>query len=513
MLMCSHLIGVISVRKSQVSNQSLLCVPQVNTRCDLVQSSNNVLVIGAGSFIGARLVLRLHKKYYVHSTGSHHDIHEDQLLWYRLDQLLANNIDLYWVNYTNYTNTRSLLDGGHFTDIYYITSEYSRHSVKSWGDHLKEFVILLEAIKEVSPCSRLVLISPQGWDDNKGRIWLRTFELTASTYHSLYKIPFVSVRLSDVYGPWASVGDMMTKSSTCWYVNNVVNTMVTHLSTNRTCSKLELNCKNVVEKEMGLQYYKSWLHDFTRPRVRYYDVIFTSYFSTEVDPQRKRHKHPNRFSYIKSWFLSLQKHHLKAVIFHDGLDQGFMDRLTHVYNNVTFHKVSTLHNRSTNDARFYVYSDYLKHHPDIRRVLLTDISDVVFQRNPFDFMDIVGDYLYVGTDIDIFPDMKAMPWLSSRLANCFGNHSVLHGEIFEMLRLAIVYNAGVIGGSRHIMRASLTRITWALDYTPPQLNCNMPAVNYVIHKYFNNITYTGFPFTSRFLRRQSSPKAVYIVHK
>ena len=512
-MICSHLVGVISIRGRGVTEQSLLCSPQANTHCDLIQASDNVLVIGADSFIGARLSLHLHNKYHVHATGSHLDVHEDQLLWYRLDQLQTSDIDVHWMNYSNYTNTRSLLNDGRFTDIYYITSEYNGDNIKSWAGHLKEFVILLDAVKEVSPCSRLVLLSPHGWDHITSRVWLKTFELTGSTYHSLYKIPFVSVRLSGVYGPWGSVGDAVTHTKACWYINQVVNIIVSHLSTNRTCTKVELNCNNVIEMETGLQYYKSWLHDFTRQRTKQYDVIFTSYFSTEVDPQRNRHKHPNRFSYIHWWFLSLQQNYLRGVIFHDGLDQGFMDRLTHVYHNITFHRVSSLKNRSTNDARFYAYSDYLKHHPDVKRVLLTDISDVIFQRNPFELMDVVGDRLYVGTDIDIFPDMKAMPWLSSRLANCFGNHSVLQGEIYDMLRLSTVYNAGVIGGSRHIMRALLTRIAWSLDHTPPHLNCNMPAVNYVVHKYFNNITYTGFPFTSRFLRRQSSPKAVYIVHK
>lgn len=63
------------------------------------------------------------------------------------------------------------------------------------------------------------------------------------------------------------------------------------------------------------------------------------------------------------------------------------------------------------------------------------------------------------------------------------------------------------------MMAALTRITEYLDAAPSELNCNMPAVNYAVHKYLFQQVFTGFPLTSRFLRRQASPRGVYIVHK
>jgi len=513
--------------------KSLLCSPQYNKSCDC-HIKHSTLIIGANSFIGARLSLHLHAKlhYHVVAVGSQHDISEDKLLWYKIDQLLANGIDVQWINLTNSTHTSELFTHKQFNDIYYITPE-SSNNVDNWANYLKDFVILLEAMRLNSPCSRLVLISSDGWEHPIHKAWLRTFEMTGATYHSLYTLSFVSVRLSGVYGPWSNVNDDMLvsqRSTTipshpfCWYIGVVLKIIVKILNDNRTCTVTELNCDNV--NDMINTYYnnsysitrsigflKSWLHAYKQQRDGYYDVIFTSYFTTEVDPQRSLHKHPNRFSYLSKWFNSLRKLYLKAVIFHDGLDQGFMDRLSNIYHNVSFHRVTSLNGRSTNDARFYAYRDYLKLHPDIRRVLMTDISDIVFQRNPFDFMNLLGDLLYIGTDIDIFPDMLSMPWLSIRLAKCFGNYSILQGDLHNMMRLAIVYNAGVLGGSRHIAMALLTRITWALDHTPPDINCNMPAVNYVVHKYFTDITYTGYPLTSRFLRFQCNPRAVYIVHK
>ena len=510
----------------------LLCSSQYNISCRHYHS-NSILIVGANNFIGARLSLHLHAKLHDHivAVASQHDISVDKLLWYKLDQLLANGIDVQWFNLTNSTHVNELFTHKHFKDIYYVTPE-DNDNINTWSNYLKDFIILLEVIRRSSPCSRLVLISSGGWDHPVYKAWLRTFELTGSTYHSLYKISFVSIRLSGVYGPLGRVSeDILTGHSTvmpsppyCWYIAVVVENIVKILHDSRMCTVIELNCDNAndtsntyyngtysIVKNMG--FLKSWLHAYKQQRGGHYDVIFTSYFTTEVDPQRSLYKHPNRYSYLRKWFDSLRELHLRAVIFHDGLDQGFMDRLTGIYHNVSFHRVTSLYGRSTNDARFYAYHDYLKHHPDIRRVLMTDISDVVFQRNPFDFMNLLGDLLYIGRDIDIFPDMASMPWLSTRLAKCFGNYSVLQGDLHNMMRLAIVYNAGVLGGSRNIAMALLTRIIWALDHTPPDINCNMPAVNYVVHKYFSDVTYTGFPLTSRFLRFQCNPRAVYIVHK
>jgi hypothetical protein len=61
------------------------------------------------------------------------------------------------------------------------------------------------------------------------------------------------------------------------------------------------------------------------------------------------------------------------VIFHDGLEAEFMARLADT-GHVRFVRLESLHNRSTNDARFYAYRDYLLQQPDIARAFFTDIS-------------------------------------------------------------------------------------------------------------------------------------------
>ena len=185
----------------------LLCSSQYNTSCRHYHS-RSILIVGANNFIGARLSLHLHAKLHDHivAVASQHDISVDKLLWYKLDQLLANGIDVQWFNLTNSTHVNELFTHKHFKDIYYVTPE-DNDNINTWSNYLKDFIILLEVIRRNSPCSRLVLISSGGWDHPVYKAWLRTFELTGSTYHSLYKISFVSIRLSGVYGPWGRVSE------------------------------------------------------------------------------------------------------------------------------------------------------------------------------------------------------------------------------------------------------------------------------------------------------------------
>ena len=240
------------------------------------------------------------------------------------------------------------------------------------------------------------------------------------------------------------------------------------------------------------------------------DVIFSSYFTSGIDPQRQRHIKNNNFSYMKIWYFSMKMLSLKAVIFHDELSNEFTQKISS--DQLKFFSTD-LQCRSTNDARFYSYLKYLKSNTDIHRVFLTDISDVEFKKDPFELMDILGDFLYIGTDIDLFPTLASMGWLTKRLTDCFGAESNENGEIAYIKKLNIVYNAGVIGGTRDLIISFLERVTEMLDKTPHDVNCNMPVVNYVVHKYFDDKVYTGYPLTSRFMKRQEKPTEVYILHK
>lgn len=516
--------------------------------------SGIVMVIGALSFLGSRTAAHLMATgAQVQLVAHNHDITVDKLPWYRREQLENMGLYVKVANLSNQSQVQRLLTKNPPTRVVYIPpgldKEDSFHpSNDLWSKYLEEFVIFLEALRTHSPCTHMLLASKHHDSTSPTTVtahmtilqaWMKTFELTLATYHNLYNIPFVVLRMGTIYGPWGlsavemqlrGVGTLQVDGC---YVSDVVQAVERALQLSDECEVLDLqhcewntstaiddytleklNFTNFESRDRAIRRTLAWAKSYTQPRAeKRKNVIFTSYFTTAEDSQRNRRKAANSFQYMKDWFMSVKEQRLQAVVFHDGMDAQFRQRLTRYYPNVSYHYVQSLQNRSTNDARFYAYLAYLQSHPEIGHVLLTDISDVRLQMNPFQLMSMLGDWLYIGTDIDIFPSMQTMPWIHERLQNCFGNFSVRTGDLHSLMGLDTVYNAGVIGGSRHTILTTLTRIVEHLDIAPPQLNCNMPAVNYAVHKHFFDRVFTGFPLTSRFLRRQLAPQGVYIVHK
>ena len=527
-----------------------------------------VLLVGGLGFLSSRLAAQLgatgDEADRVQIVAHSHDIGSDDLLWYRKEQLHDLGLEVSFKNLSDYPTVEKLVNSSRPKTVVFIPPGVDEdESVKAdWSKYLEEFVLLLEALRIHSPCTRVLLASTSqpSHDPTVLQAWMATFELALATYHNIYSTPMTVLRVSGgVYGPWSSSAlrhlsqwqlGKAPHSEWCCYVSDVTNALSKAIRLNSECDVLDLsNCREIavynerdaafaasqthnegyhytvkvlnitsdlVSLETGSELAMKWAASYaqhTHQHLR--DRVLTSYFTSAVDSQRNRHKAPNTFQYIQDWFQSVKKLGLKAVIFHDGLDAQFQHRLTQHYSGVEFYRVESLRNRSTNDARFYSYLSYISQHTDINRVLLTDVSDVRFQKNPFELFDLLDDptLLYIGTDIDIFPSMATMPWISTRLENCFGEYSVREGSLHALMHLDTVYNAGIIGGHRNTILEVLHRIVELLDSTPSDHNCNMPAVNYAVHKHFYDRVFTGFPLNSRFLRQQATPKGVYIVHK
>ena len=578
-------------------------------------TSDKIVVIGALSFLGSRLIPRLlldHNLDDIIAVAQDNDIvATNELLWYRKDQLFQHHgVSVQFTNFSNHTQLQRSLFGEddkriNLSILVYFAPGMDTKELENSGKgvnsndmqsvYLSEFVTVLEELRQTSPCTKVVLVTesasssvrphdshmipPNGHMTIK-QGWMRTFELMLSTYHNLYGLPITLFSVGGTHGPWSHISlDLQNQLNNqgntlstnewselipklCWYVEDVMDTLLKAMSSQKDCIVLDIGGCQFSENssvshsssleqlldsaDEALQYIlsdkvkQSWqLLNISAPMMRgtavkkslrwarsyqmqrttsnqkgkEKNVVFTSYFTSTEDSQRYRHIKPNRFEYMKDWTLSLKEQKMEAVVFHDGLDAGFQHRVSQFYSNVSFEYVESLKNRSTNDARFYAYLDYLERHTDVDRVLLTDISDVRFQLNPFELMSLLGDLLYIGTDIDIFPTMATMQWIHERLRGCFGNFSVDHGDLSKLMEQNTVYNAGTIGGSRDVVLAALSRIVEYLNLTPTQLNCNMPAVNYAVHKHFYDSVFTGYPLNSRFLRRQASPKGVYIIHK
>jgi hypothetical protein len=238
------------------------------------------------------------------------------------------------------------------------------------------------------------------------------------------------------------------------------------------------------------------------------DVIVTSYFTTKSNPQAQagdaRPFAPkNDISYIFPWYVSAQYHHLSAVVIHDGLSEDFIRQYEHPHLQFVYYAPD---NYSLNDERFFALHKTLTVN-ELGRVLMTDGCDVLFKKNPFDYMTD-SSLLYFGSDHSDLPKIRDNDWCLKKLALLLKSPMVAMDEsIFDFQYV----NVGVYGGDAELLKSfnqSLILLFRSLDNED---NNNMMAVNYLLWKLKPRF-FAGQPFTSPFKKYDMSGDYV-IIHK
>ena len=239
------------------------------------------------------------------------------------------------------------------------------------------------------------------------------------------------------------------------------------------------------------------------------DVIFASYFTKNIN----FHQHdssnngkggslPDDFNQIKSWYQSIQKLNLNAVIFHNELTQDFIQKYS--TKQISFSYWESKNRLSYNDERFYCYLNYLKEHKDIERVFCTDLYDVIFYNNPFLLMTDKKDYsLFVGSES---PSKSSAQWMIRKCKEM--NYKTSRNNFSS----SPLYNAGIIGGNRKIIIGLFESMTEEMKSVSQQFNSNMPVFNYCVEKLNDVKIFTGYPLHNVFKSNRVTD-GVYIKHK
>ncbi len=96
-----------------------------------------------------------------------------------------------------------------------------------------------------------------------------------------------------------------------------------------------------------------------------------------------------------------------------------------------------------------------------------------------------------------------MPFMQGVVKECYRDYSSAHEELMVM---DTIYNAGILGGTRETVLGALSMIVSYLDITPQDSNCNMPALNFALHRHFFNDVFTGFPLNNPFKQGRTGIK-------
>lgn len=232
-------------------------------------------------------------------------------------------------------------------------------------------------------------------------------------------------------------------------------------------------------------------------------LILTTYFTQKEDPQRIGvHHESDQFGKIQKWYESVTRLGMHAVIFHDGLSREFTEQYTN--DNVQFVPYSLQTGRSLNDERFYCYRDFLRAHPEVEQVFMTDLFDVDFLRNPFNLID-EGKY-------DFYAQEGMGGLLNGKKRYAANQMKCVYGRVFYPDRVSL--NAGIIGGRRDKVLALLELMTTDLSGDEKGHNTHTGVFNRRIHDVCPDATRIcyGFPLHSEF-KKYEEDQDFYIRHK
>ena len=103
-------------------------------------------------------------------------------------------------------------------------------------------------------------------------------------------------------------------------------------------------------------------------------------------------------------------------------------------------------------VRFFNIFDYLKDNwQKYKYVVTTDVRDVIFQKNPFDYLEEeLGNYNIVCGSESV--RYKNEPWGDENLLQCYGPY------IHEIYRDREIFNVGVLGGRSEYMKDLMLNI-------------------------------------------------------
>lgn len=229
-------------------------------------------------------------------------------------------------------------------------------------------------------------------------------------------------------------------------------------------------------------------------------VVITVMMTQKPDPQRGEPISSDYLNYIRPWWTTVNKVGLQGVILHDGLPQNFISEAT--TENVSFTKCE-LGQFPILHQRHFAVRDYLRQ-STAEYVLITDVSDVAFKRDPFELMVSQPEEirLFIGSEKKPIGRNKC---LKSEMRDQYGN--VEHAE-------RTVVNPGILGGRRKEVIDFLNLLTDEIEAHGHHLiNSDMCMVNRVFHRNYSlSEVFTGSPLHSEFRGWQYDTQAA-VMHK
>jgi hypothetical protein len=242
------------------------------------------------------------------------------------------------------------------------------------------------------------------------------------------------------------------------------------------------------------------------------NYICSTYLNKSIDIQRKTRWDDNDFKYIKEWLYSALNHSLNCVIIHDNLSPEFVKRYenkeSYIKSSIEFIK-AVQPKLNGLDYRWILYYEFLElYKNEIDMILFTDISDVVFLKNPFDFMSKNSELIYTADEEGMLKNgwiLKRNKYFYDIIPNFKNYEKENAGEKLK--------NCGVVGGKVEVLLEFVKDMaSILLAGNVEETTVDMSVLNYLLYTKYKNKSYSGYPLNTRFKFNEINPNC-YIKHK
>lgn len=172
----------------------------------------------------------------------------------------------------------------------------------------------------------------------------------------------------------------------------------------------------------------------------------------------------NDFNVLKPWVYSIKETNFKGDIVLIAVNASDQICQTLVNEGVEIVKVNDKNNMMIHMLRFIHIYEYLKTKGDTYRyVVSTDVRDVIFQKNPVDYLEKEFHLKMIGASEAII--IKDEKWNRENIIKNFGNYW------YEQVKNNLVCNVGILAGHVylvrdlcfHLFQMSLNRPDWVAD--------------------------------------------------
>lgn len=232
-------------------------------------------------------------------------------------------------------------------------------------------------------------------------------------------------------------------------------------------------------------------------------IFMTTYFINKANPLLYKKHFKFNAKMFRSFYhsISIFTNHTDVVIFidFDAKEKFSTERPDIKFININFHGIRY----TINDYRYFLYLNYLKENDNYDLVLMADISDVRYGRDPFEFFLQREERLFTNeeNDWEVY-----VPWMRKKHYDCYGKDARWGPECIRTAMLGIgngdyfLANAGIFGGYIEYIKLVLEEMVELLnELKEPKCNANMIVFGGVMHQYWkDDLVLTGPPLHAPF---------------